>query len=89
MGANMRTFENTRKALEFYDSRKAARDALWNSIESEADVRDCEALEKEHLRQVQEAFHKDTSDINSLENCYRVDVGFMRRMAMRQGENGE
>jgi len=77
-----RSFNNTAAALIEYDAGKAARDSAWNKVEKNQDVEACEAAEKEALRKVQEAFHKDTHDINSLDHCYLADLAFMRRMTL-------
>lgn len=79
--ADKRSFENTRQALIEYDAGKPARDTAWNRVETNDDVTACENADKLALRKVQQAFHKDTSDINSLDHCYLADMDFMRRMA--------
>lgn len=75
-----RTFDNTTAAIAVYDAGAAERAAAWDDVMTGDEVE--KALENDlaALRLVQEAFHKDTSDINSLDHCYRADIGFMRRM---------
>ena len=77
-----RNFDHTAAALTEYDASKAARDSAWNRVEKNEDVDACEAADKAALRKVQEAFHKDTQDINSLDHCYLADLEFMRRMTL-------
>ncbi|MFK3740909.1 hypothetical protein [Massilia sp. TN1-12] len=76
-----RTFNNTAAALIEYDAGAAAREGAWNRVEQNVDADAAQQADLLALRKVQEAFHKDTSDINSLDNCYRVDIDFMRRVA--------
>ncbi len=77
----MITCENTRRALTEYDRTLPSRAAAWEDIEAIADVDACVEADRAALELVQLAFHRDTSHINSLENCLRVDLEFMRRMA--------
>lgn len=83
----MTTFDNTIKALAVYDSNKEHRDRLFNSI-TEGNYLECEQkyeewqkVELEDLLKVQTAFWEDTKEYNSLDNCKRVDIFFMRRVA--------
>lgn len=76
-----RTFEHTRKALEHYDFTAPTRAMSWDYVECADDVMACEAADKEALDLVREAFYLDTHDINSKDNCMRVDIDFMRKMA--------
>lgn len=76
-----RTFSHTAAALIVFDAGAAARARAWDAVDTNEDVRAAEQADVEALRVVQEAFHRDTAEINSLANCYRVDLGFMRRMA--------
>ena len=77
-------FENTRKALVEFDADAKTRQMNWCLIETQEDVIECEARDARALRKVQEAFYKDTSDINRLENCYLVGIKFMREVAFRE-----
>lgn len=76
-----RTFTKTAAALIEYDAGKGKRDRMWNAISCTEDVKAAEETEATALAKVQEAFHEDTSDINSRDDCRLVDIGFMRRMA--------
>ncbi|MFC5511026.1 hypothetical protein ACFPOU_07795 [Massilia jejuensis] len=76
-----RTFNHTAAALLAFDAGAAKRAQAWDTVETNADVDAAELADAHALRAVQEAFHRDTAEINSLANCYRVDLGFMRRMA--------
>lgn len=74
-------FTNTKAALLIYDQGKAERDAVWAKIETNEDAEAATEMDAAAKRAVQEAFYVDTSTINSLSNCYLVDLDFMRRMA--------
>ena len=76
-----RTFSHTAAALIVFDAGAATRARAWDSVDTNEDVHAAEQADVQALRLVQEAFHRDTAEINSLANCYRVDLGFMRRMA--------
>ena len=75
-----RTFMHTKQALVVFDAGKPARDSAWDRVETNADVNAADKADREAMRLVQEAFWRDTHDINSHANCMRVDLGFMRRM---------
>jgi hypothetical protein len=77
-----RSFEHTAAALVEYDAGKQARDNARNRVERNEDVDAAQEADLMALRKVQEAFHKDTHDINSLEHCYHADIAFMRRMTL-------
>lgn len=76
-----RTFSHTAAALIEFDAGAATRARAWDSVDTNEDVHAAEQADVQALRVVQEAFHRDTAEINSLANCYRVDLRFMRRMA--------
>ena len=73
-------FANTRKALEVYDAGTPARDAIWNSVESDADVFAARKADQDALELVQEAFWQDTKAYNSRENCSHLHISDARRM---------
>lgn len=77
----IRTFGHTAAALLVHESGAAARAQAWESVETAADADAAEAADVDALRLVQLAYHRDTSDVNSLRNCLRVDLAFMRKMA--------
>lgn len=76
-----RSFSHSAAALIVFDAGVVQRARAWNAVETVEDVAAAERADSIALRAVQEAYHRDTSDINSLANCYRVDLGFMRRIA--------
>lgn len=77
----MGTFDNTRKALAKYDATQCLRDKAWDNVMTVNHVVMAEENDRLALRTVQDAFHADTMDINCTENCRRLDIDFMRRMA--------
>ncbi len=81
MTTEKRSFANTRAALIEYDAMAAHRDHLFNTVESNADVAAWEQVCLDDLNDVREAFWHDTKDINSRDNCMRVELEFMRKCA--------
>jgi hypothetical protein len=57
-----------------YFSTRHQRDAMLNSVETDEDFDAYEAADKAALLVVQEAFHKVTSAVNTLERCMMVDA---------------
>lgn len=82
------TFKHTRKALEEFDAGAAERSRLWDAINCADDVYKAEGREKADLEKLQDAFHQDTKDVNSLAHCRLVPVIVMRHMA-KLGERRE
>lgn len=76
-----RTFGHTAAALIVFDSTLAQRARAWETAETVADIDAAERADIDALRPVQEAFHKDTHDINRLESCMRMDLGALRTLA--------
>lgn len=76
-----RSFGQSAAAILVFDAGAVQRIRAWSSAECAEDIAVAERADAEALRAVQEAYHQDTSDINSLASCYRVDVDFVRRMA--------
>lgn len=76
-----REFPHTAAALVQFDATAPARDKAWDDAETTLDLACAGQDDREALSAVQDAFQKDTQDINSLEHCRLVDIGFMRRMA--------
>lgn len=76
-----RTFPHTAAALAIFDAGIPERQQNWLNITTEEAVHAAQRADEAALRAVQDAFYKDTSDINCVENCHRVDIGFLRRMA--------
>jgi hypothetical protein len=75
---NMR---RTRRALKIFDAGEAKRRAAWDRIGSSKGVRIAEAADRLALVKVQLAFAIDTYDRNSLDNCMRVGIDYLRKMA--------
>jgi hypothetical protein len=76
-----RTFGHTAAALIVFDSTVAERARAWDAVESAEDIDAAERADIDALRPVQEAFHRDTSDINRLESCMRMDLASLRKLA--------
>lgn len=76
-----RSFTNTIAALAAFDASAAEREEAWNKAETNEAIDAADLADLVALRKVQRAFHQDTSDINSQESCYRIDLAFMRRAA--------
>jgi hypothetical protein len=76
-----RTFGHTAAALIVFESTVAQRARAWETAASVEDVDAAELADINALRPVQEAFHRDTSDINSLESCMRMDLASLRKLA--------
>lgn len=70
----MRDFPNTRTALVEYEASQAERDQAWDTVENTEDVLAAEKADQEALRLVQDAYYRDTADINSRENCRRIHI---------------
>ena len=76
-----RSFSQSAAALIVFDAGADARARAWSTAETAEDIAAATRADALALRAVQDAYHRDTSDINSLANCHRVDVDFVRRMA--------
>lgn len=76
-----RTFSQTAAAILVFDSTAAERRRAWNEAETNEDVAAADKADAQALRLVQDAYHRDTSDINSLANCHRIDIDSMRRLS--------
>lgn len=77
----MTNFSNSIAALAVYDAGAAERDRVWDEVERNEDADAAEANDKAAAELVQRAFYEDTKGINSLEDCLRVAVKDIRRMA--------
>lgn len=69
------SFARTAMALQAYDLTQTVRDKMLESARTNADVVAWEKVESGAKRNVCVAFHQDTADINSLENCLLCDPG--------------
>jgi hypothetical protein len=72
---------HTLRALARYDRVTPKILSRWGKVSSGAGVAAVAAAERRELMLVQLAFYRDTYKINSLDNCLRVDVAFMRSVA--------
>lgn len=75
-----RCFANTKAALKDFAASAPKRNVTWETAESNADVDEVTAADALAVKAVQDAFHKDTHDINSLENCRRISIQDIERM---------
>jgi len=80
MSIKKRDFTRTKQALAEFDAGRGERDHLWNTAECNADVEKADQRDRADADKVREAFHLDTLDINSRENCMRIHVGDIRRV---------
>jgi hypothetical protein len=71
--------KHSAEALTVYDSKMAALARKWDKAKNDDDVATIEAAEKAALMELQDAFHKDTSDRNSLDHCRIVEASVIRR----------
>lgn len=78
-------FDRTREAIAKFDATKAERDDAWANATTDMHCNRALAADKVALQAVQEAFYLDTQHINSRDNCLRIDIQFMRRMAKESG----
>lgn len=76
-----RTFGHTAAALTVFDSTVAERARAWDAAETVEDIDAAERADIDALRPIQETFHRDTSDINRLESCMRMDLASLRKLA--------
>ena len=75
----------TKKALAKFDATQAHRDAVMQLIKSDEDLKAWQRMENIALRVVQTAFHHDTQDRNSLENCKLMGIDRLRELVERLG----
>jgi hypothetical protein len=80
-GKHKLTMTYTRRALAAYDRSAPKRQAMLDRIGSNKGFRIYEAAERVALTKVQAAFAIDTFDRNSLDNCLRISIDDLRRMA--------
>ncbi|MFJ1470211.1 hypothetical protein [Massilia orientalis] len=76
-----RTFGHTAAALIVFESTLAQRARAWETAECAQDIDAAERADIEALIPVQEAFFRDTCDINSRIDCMRMDIASLRRIA--------
>lgn len=74
-------FEHTKSALELWDKGAAARNLAWDAVDNASDVESCVAMEEVARVYLCYAFHRDTQNINSLDNCMRMYERDIRRIA--------
>ena len=68
-------------AIAEYDRTAPERNAMWESASCNLDVFSAEDADRAALTKVQEAFYEVTKDRNSQEDCRRIDIDAMRRLA--------
>jgi len=71
----------TRRALKIFDAGEAKRGAAWDRVGSEKGIRIAEVADRLALAKVQLAFAVDTYDRNSVDNCMRLGIDYLRKMA--------
>lgn len=75
------TMAYTKRALAVYDRSAPKREAMFKRVGSNKGFRLYDAAERVALTKVQVAFAIDTFDRNSLENCLRMSIQDLRKMA--------
>ena len=75
-----RTFPHTAKALAALDAAEPMRIEAWKKVRTVEGTIALTAMYELAMTRLREAYHHDTSDINSLDQCQHVDIQFMRRM---------
>lgn len=68
-------------AIAEYDRTQPERDAVWENAQHDGHVRLAQHLDDKALTTVRVEFWRLTKDRNSYDNCMRVDMDFMRRIA--------
>lgn len=53
----------------------------WNEADTDQKVKGAQALEEEARQTLCRAFHQDTSDYNSLNNCLLLSIDRLRQIA--------
>jgi protein-disulfide isomerase-like protein with CxxC motif len=79
----MAKWDLTWAALEEFNDTRGVRQALWDTVQDEVDVGRAEFADAEALQRVQEAFYRETKDINSWHNCQLLSAEDIRRMIGR------
>lgn len=78
---NNRTFPMTAAALAVFDAGEQKRKFDMAKAKSLVDLAAIGLERTRELGQLRDAFHKDTADINTREQCEHADLEYMRLMA--------
>lgn len=80
----MNKFPHTRKALREYDASEYKRKRMVDRIETEADVREWQAVCDAAVLEVQKAFYEDTKPINSMNHCKYATISWLRELTTKR-----
>ena len=81
----MNVWATTHAALARYFSLKGERQAIWDKVETNADLKACIKLDATHLEEVHRAFFQDTKDFNTLANVRLTTAAEVARMTKWDG----
>lgn len=70
------------KAMKSYEALRPAIDVMWMEAESIEQIEAAERLTNSAIDACRVAYHEMTKDRNSLESCMRIDIDFLRKMAV-------
>lgn len=76
-------------AIAEYDRTAPERNAKWDNASCTLDIFAAEDADRDALIKVQEAFYEVTKDRNRREDCHRIDIDAMRRLAEWTVKNQE
>ena len=76
-------------AIAEYDRTAPERNAMWEGASCTLDVFAAEDADRAALIKVQDAFYDVTKDRNRQEDCRRIDIDAMRRLAEWSVKNQE
>ena len=76
-------------AIAEYDRTAAERNAKWDNASCTLDIFAAEDADRGALIKVQDAFYEVTKDRNRQEDCRRIDIDAMRRLATWAVKNQE
>jgi uncharacterized protein YecA (UPF0149 family) len=72
---------HTRAALKKYHETLPERETYLDNAETDGEVYKWNLMEKAALDEVREAFHEDTKDRNSKDNCMILDLPTLEKWA--------
>ena len=75
-----RTFLHTAKELAAFDAAQSIRIEAWKNVRTDSEITTLTHAYDVAMEKMREAYYRDTSDINALDQCQHVDIQFMRRM---------
>jgi hypothetical protein len=76
------TLERTRAALNEFDRTALSRQRLFNVVHTDKQIVGWAKLEEEAKEKVRRAFHEDTKDYNTWEQCAQVDINSLRQLQL-------